>query len=90
MPLLPANPVAKIVPTVRRAAGEFQLECSWEAVESNDTLEYNVEWFIDNQIVDMDTILGAEDQEMKAFMNTSLLSGLQYGSKVSSWPFSSV
>jgi hypothetical protein len=27
---------------------------------------------------------------MKAFMNTSLLSGLQYGSKVSSWPFSSV
>lgn len=83
MPLLTANPTATIEQDTTGGELDYTLKCSWGVVESNSTLQYNVDWLIDNRIVATEVVpeqLDLDTQE--AFMNRSLLTALPYGTKV--------
>lgn len=58
---------------------DFTLVCSWNAIETNSSLRYNVEWFIDDTIVQEDHLNNSFN---RAYMSRSLLKALPYATRV--------
>ncbi|KAK7469526.1 hypothetical protein BaRGS_00036472, partial [Batillaria attramentaria] len=80
LPLLARNPAATIELDPSGGDSNYTLSCSWQQVESNATLQYPVEWLIDNKIVQEDVL---DENATKAFMDRSHLTNLPYGTQLS-------
>lgn len=79
LPLLTKNPVVSIVRDPNAGEQDYTLLCSWNTVDSNYTLQYHVEWIINDVIVQEQAL---DNRSTQAFINRTLLTSLAYGSRV--------
>ncbi|XP_025096096.1 uncharacterized protein LOC112565065 [Pomacea canaliculata] len=73
LPILTSSPMAQIERDPTGGEKDFTLVCSWNAIETNSSLRYNVEWFIDDTIVQE---VHLNNSFNRAYMSRSLLKAL--------------
>ncbi|XP_041368567.1 uncharacterized protein LOC121382945 isoform X2 [Gigantopelta aegis] len=81
LPIISRNPVASIS---QDGSGEFTLQCSFPTLMIvNTTILYNVDWLVNNNIVDYENGVQFQDDMAAAHMDRSLLNSLEYGTSIS-------
>ena len=84
-PLPVANPTATIVRDQSGTSDDYTLECRFTVAASNVSLQANIDWIIDETIVQKSfvwTVASGENMSYSIHMNRSSLTNLPPGTKV--------